>query len=43
MVTPNFAKFGGLRHCGSGDIMVLGCHVISQNHVTLGLCDFGPL
>ena len=25
--------FGGPRHCRSGDIMVLICHVISQNHV----------
>ena len=23
------AKFGGRRHCGSGDIMILVCRVIS--------------
>ena len=31
---PNM--FGGYRHCGSVDIMVLVCQVISQNHVTKG-------
>ena len=30
------AKFGGHRQCGSGDIMVLVCHVISQDHVIKG-------
>ena len=26
-------KFGDHRHSGSGDIMVLACNVISQDHV----------
>ena len=29
------AKFGDHRHYGSGDIMVLVCHVILQDHVTM--------
>ena len=33
------AKFGGQRHCGSGD-MILGYHVISQDHVIEGSCNF---
>ena len=28
------AKFGGNRHCGSGDITFFVCQVISQHHVT---------
>ena len=27
------AKFGGHKHCGSEDVVVLVCHVISQDHV----------
>ena len=34
------AKFGGHWHCGSGDIIVLDCHMISQNHVTKRLGNF---
>ena len=30
----------GHRHCGSGDMMVLVCHVILQDHVVKGYCDF---
>ena len=26
-------KFGGHRDCGSGEIMVLVCHMISQDHM----------
>ena len=26
------AKFGGHIHCGSKDVMVLVCHVISEDH-----------
>ena len=34
-------KFGDDRQCGSGDIMVLVvCHVISQDHVIKGFSDF---
>ena len=29
----------GHRHCGSGYIIVLVCHVISQDHVIKGSCD----
>ena len=28
-------KFGGHRHCGSGDIMVLTYHVVLQNQKTI--------
>ena len=35
-VSPHPAKFCGHRHCGSGDIMVLFCHVVLQEHVTKG-------
>ena len=31
------AKFGCNRHYGSGDIMVLVCHVILQDCITNGL------
>ena len=31
------AKFGGDSHCGSGDIMILVCYVILQDHVIKGL------
>ena len=34
------ATFGGHRHCGSGDIMFLICHVTSRDHVFKGICDF---
>ena len=30
-VTHHPFTFGGHRHCGTGDIIVLVCHVISQN------------
>ena len=30
--------YGGHRHCGSGDLMVLVCHVILQR--VKGSCDF---
>ena len=33
MATHQFPKFGSHRHGGSGDIMTLGSHVISQDHV----------
>ena len=36
MISHTPAKFGGHRHCGSGDIKFLVCHVISQDHVTKG-------
>ena len=33
-------KFGDNRQCGSGDVMVLVCHLILQDHVIEGSCDF---
>ena len=33
------AMFGGHRHCGSGNIMILVCQVISQYNVIKGSCD----
>ena len=40
-ITVNYylAKFQGHKQSGSG-IMISICHVISQNHVIKGLCDF---
>ena len=34
------AKFSGYAHYGSGDILVLVCHEISQYHVIKESCDF---
>ena len=31
------AKFGGHRHCGSENIMVLMCHVLLEDHVVKGV------
>ena len=38
-VSHHPAKFGGHRLCGIRDIMVLVCHMISQDHKIKGLCD----
>ena len=35
-----FLQFGGHRHCGSRDIIVLVSHVIAQNHAIKRPCDF---
>ena len=40
MASHQFAKFGGHRHCDSENIMILGYHVISQDHIIKGSCDF---
>ena len=37
-VTRHPAKFGGDRHCGSGDIIILFYHEILQDHV-IKTCD----
>ena len=34
------AKFDSHRYCSSGDMMILVCHVILQDHVIKGACDF---
>ena len=39
MVGDNPVKFGGNRHCGSGRIMVLVCHMIQKDQVTQGLSN----
>ena len=33
------AKLSSHRHCGIGDIMFLGCHVMSQDQVFKGSCN----
>ena len=33
MINHHATKIGGHRHCGSGDIMILVCHMILQDHV----------
>ena len=35
-LNDHFTKSCGHRHCGSGDIMVIVCDVISQDHLTEG-------
>ena len=40
MASHQFTKSGGHRHCGSGDIMISGCHVISLDQVIEGSCNF---
>ena len=40
MVCYHPARFGGYKHCGSRDIKVLICLVISEEHVTRELCSF---
>ena len=32
-------KFGGHKRYGSGDMMILVCHVISQDHMIKRSCD----
>ena len=39
-VSCHLAKFGGYRHCGSGDKMMLVCHVTLQDQVITGSRDF---
>ena len=40
MVSRLPATVGGNSHCGSGDIMILLCHVISEDYVIEGSCGF---
>ena len=40
MVSQHIAELSDHRHCGSGDILVLVCHFISQYHLTKESCDF---
>ena len=35
-VSHHLTKFGSHRYCGSGDLMILVCHVIFQDHVIKG-------
>ena len=34
------SKFGGHRHCGTGNVTALVCHLISQDHQIKGSWDF---
>ena len=36
MASHQLANFGGHKHCDSEDVMILGCHMISQDHVIKG-------
>ena len=38
MTSHQLSKFGGHSHCCSGDIMILVCHVISQDHLIEYCC-----
>ena len=33
MISDNPAKFDENRHCSSGDIIILACHVIPKDNV----------
>ena len=39
-ISYNPTKFRGNKHSGSGDILALACHVISQDHAIRGSFDF---
>ena len=39
-VSHHFAKIDGCWHCDIGDIMVLVCQMIPQDHFIKGSCDF---
>ena len=39
-ISHHRTNFPDHRQCGSEDIMVLACHVMSQVHVVRGSCDF---
>ena len=40
IVSRHPGMFGCYRHYGSRDKMVLVCHVILEDHVIKGYCDF---
>ena len=40
LLNQHLTKFGGHRHCSVGDIIVLVCHMISQDYVMKGSCAF---
>ena len=40
MVCENPAKIGDHMYCGTRETMFLAWHVISQNHMIKGLCDY---
>ena len=37
MISHHPVMFSGHRHCGSGDIMGVVCHVILQDHIVFQL------
>ena len=39
MVSHQPANFDDNRHCGSGDVIVLDCHMILRDHMTKGLSN----
>ena len=43
MVSHQLAKFGGHRHCGSGHIIILACHVIPRNRKVMQLYGQEPI
>ena len=40
MASHQLVKFGGYRHCGREDTLILDCHVFSKDHVIKRSCDF---
>ena len=42
-VRHQLAKFGGHKHYADGDIIVLVCHFISQNHTKYFMVSHNPV
>ena len=40
MVSHHSFKISSQRYCSSGNVSVLVCHVILQNHLIQSLCEF---
>ena len=39
IISPTPAKIGGHEYCEIGDVIILACHVISQDHKIKGLSN----
>ena len=39
-MVSDLSKFGGHRHCGTGNVTALVCHFISQDHQIKGSWNF---
>ena len=41
ILSHHCVNFNAYRSCGSGDIMILFCHMASRDHLIKGTCDYG--